>query len=101
MFDLILKFRLEGMHCSACSSRIEKVISNMPEVEKISVSLASKNVALSGVLPPTRSRLQKAWFLLARTAWLTTSCGKKTRPKVLLDFLLPNGGEAVSVMPNL
>lgn len=41
MFDLILKFRLEGMHCSACSSRIEKVISKMPEVEKISVSLAS------------------------------------------------------------
>ncbi len=45
MFDLILKFRLEGMHCSACSSRIEKVISKMPEVEKISVSLAS-NMAI-------------------------------------------------------
>lgn len=29
------------MHCSACSSRIEKVISKMPEVDKVSVSLAS------------------------------------------------------------
>lgn len=45
MLDLILKFRLEGMHCSACSSRIEKVISKMAEVEKLSVSLAS-NMAI-------------------------------------------------------
>ncbi len=41
MLELILKFRIEGMHCSACSSRIEKVISKMPEVDKVSVSLAS------------------------------------------------------------
>lgn len=45
MLDLMLKFRIEGMHCSACSSRIEKVISKMPEVEKVSVSLAS-NMAI-------------------------------------------------------
>ena len=74
MFDLILKFRLEGMHCSACSSRIEKVISKMPEVEKISVSLASKNVALSGVLPPTRSRSRKAWFSFRSLYEVRTSC---------------------------
>lgn len=41
MLDLILKFRIEGMHCSACSSRIEKVLSKMEETEKVSVSLAS------------------------------------------------------------
>lgn len=41
MLDLILKFRIEGMHCSACSSRIEKVLSKMAETEKVSVSLAS------------------------------------------------------------
>lgn len=45
MLDLILKFRIEGMHCSACSSRIEKVVSKMPEVDKVSVSLAS-NMAI-------------------------------------------------------
>ncbi len=37
----LLKFQIIGMHCSACSSRIENVISKMPEVEKVSVSLAS------------------------------------------------------------
>ena len=37
----LLKFQIVGMHCSACSSRIENVISKMPEVEKVSVSLAS------------------------------------------------------------
>lgn len=41
MLENILKFRLEGMHCSACSSRIERVVSKMPEVDRVSVSLAS------------------------------------------------------------
>lgn len=45
MLDLILKFRIDGMHCSACSSRIEKVVSKIPEVDKVSVSLAS-NMAI-------------------------------------------------------
>ena len=36
-----IKFELAitGMHCAACSSRIERVVSKMAEVEKVSVSL--------------------------------------------------------------
>lgn len=60
MFDSIIKFRLEGMHCSACSARIEKVISKMPEVEKVSVSLASGMAVIrlrENVSKEERSRL--------------------------------------------
>ena len=36
-----IKFELviTGMHCAACSSRIERVVGKLNEVEKISVSL--------------------------------------------------------------
>lgn len=51
MLENILKFRLEGMHCSACSSRIERVVSKMPEVDRVSVSLAS-NMAVVRLKEP-------------------------------------------------
>ncbi len=37
----MLRFNLGGMSCSACSSRIENVVSKIENVEKISVSLAA------------------------------------------------------------
>ena len=36
-----LRFDISGMHCAACSSRIERVVGNMEGVEKISVNLAA------------------------------------------------------------
>ncbi|MBB5144414.1 heavy metal translocating P-type ATPase [Desulfovibrio intestinalis] len=36
-----LKFDIGGMHCAACSSRIERVVGRMEGVEKISVNLAT------------------------------------------------------------
>ncbi|SFL42979.1 Cu+-exporting ATPase [Desulfomicrobium norvegicum] len=35
-----------GMHCAACSTRIEKVVGAMPGVERISVNLASEEMDL-------------------------------------------------------
>lgn len=35
-----------GMHCAACSTRIEKVVGGMPGVEKISVNLATEEMDL-------------------------------------------------------
>lgn len=37
-----LQFDIEGMHCAACSSRIERVLDRLPGVEKTSVNLATK-----------------------------------------------------------
>ena len=36
-----LEFAIGGMHCAACSSRIERVVGGLPEVQSISVSLAT------------------------------------------------------------
>ena len=36
-----LRFDIGGMHCAACSSRIERVVGRMEGVEKISVNLAA------------------------------------------------------------
>lgn len=37
----VLRFGIRGMHCAACSSRIERVVGAMEGVESIEVSLAS------------------------------------------------------------
>ena len=36
-----LRFDIGGMHCAACSSRIERVVGRMPEVDRVSVNLAT------------------------------------------------------------
>lgn len=36
-----LRFDIGGMHCAACSSRIERVVSQLPGVKSVSVNLAS------------------------------------------------------------
>ncbi len=41
-----LEFALGGMHCAACSSRIERVLGSMPEVAQVSVSLASNSAQI-------------------------------------------------------
>ncbi len=38
---------VKGMHCASCSSRIERVVSGMPGVEKVAVNLATENMDLS------------------------------------------------------
>ena len=37
----ILEFAVGGMHCASCSARIERVVGAMPDVENVSVSLAT------------------------------------------------------------
>ncbi|MBD5539453.1 MAG: heavy metal translocating P-type ATPase, partial [Desulfovibrio sp.] len=36
-----LRFDIGGMHCAACSSRIERVTGRLPDVERVSVNLAT------------------------------------------------------------
>jgi P-type Cu+ transporter len=38
---------VRGMHCAACSSRIERVVSGMPGVDKVSVNLATETMDLA------------------------------------------------------
>lgn len=41
-----MRIDVKGMHCAACSSRIERVLSGMPGVEKVSVNLATETMDL-------------------------------------------------------
>ena len=41
------QFPIQGMHCAACSSRIEKVIGGLPGVEGVAVNLATETMDLS------------------------------------------------------
>ncbi|MDL2316584.1 heavy metal translocating P-type ATPase [Desulfovibrio sp. OttesenSCG-928-A18] len=41
MKEQVLEFAVKGMHCAACSSRIERVLEAMPEVLTAGVSLAT------------------------------------------------------------
>ncbi|HER63176.1 MAG TPA: hypothetical protein ENO11_04275, partial [Desulfobacteraceae bacterium] len=41
------QFPIQGMHCAACSSRIEKVVGAMEGVEKVAVNLATETMDLS------------------------------------------------------
>lgn len=49
-----LEFAISGMHCAACSSRIERVVGEMPEVAGVGVSLATDTarVVLAGKASP-------------------------------------------------
>ncbi|MBU1419960.1 MAG: heavy metal translocating P-type ATPase [Proteobacteria bacterium] len=41
-----LKLNVNGMHCAACSSRIERVVGNMTGVDRASVNLAAETMEL-------------------------------------------------------
>lgn len=53
-----LEFNISGMHCAACSSRIERVVSRMPGVDKAEVSLASETAAVTLTPEAEASALQ-------------------------------------------
>lgn len=42
------KFNVSGMHCSACSSRLEKCINRVPGVESCNVNLLTNSMTVSG-----------------------------------------------------
>ena len=41
-----LKFKIEGMHCTGCSTRLQKVLNNLDGVEEAEVSLEEKQAMI-------------------------------------------------------
>ena len=41
-----LKFKIEGMHCAGCSTRLQKVLNNLDGVEEAEVSLEAKQAMI-------------------------------------------------------
>lgn len=46
------KFNVEGMHCAACSTRVEKAVSKVPGVDSCSVSLLTNSMGVEGDASP-------------------------------------------------
>lgn len=42
------QYRVTGMSCAACSSRVEKAVSNVPGVTSCSVSLLTNSMGVEG-----------------------------------------------------
>ena len=42
-----IKLKIEGMHCTGCSNRLEKVLNNVEGVEKATVSFAEKEATIT------------------------------------------------------
>lgn len=60
-----LQFDIGGMHCAACSSRIERVLNQLPGVEKASVNLATTRAK---VWPTPQAGTALANEIMARVA---------------------------------
>ena len=41
-----LKLKIEGMHCTGCSTRLQKVLNNLEGVEEAEVSLEAKQAII-------------------------------------------------------
>ena len=42
-----IKLKIEGMHCTGCSSRLEKVLNNTDRVESATVSFEKKQAIIT------------------------------------------------------
>ena len=42
-----IKLKIEGMHCTGCSNRLEKVLNNTDGVEKATVSFEEKQATIT------------------------------------------------------
>ena len=42
-----IKLKIEGMHCTGCSSRLEKVLNNIEGVEKAKVSIEEEEAVIT------------------------------------------------------
>lgn len=47
------KFKVEGMACSHCSSRVEAAIKALPGVEKVTVDLSAGTATVEGNVNPS------------------------------------------------
>ena len=44
----VQQFDIEGMHCTSCVTSIEESVNKLPEIEKVSVNLATNSLQTEG-----------------------------------------------------
>lgn len=58
---VVLRFGLKGMHCAACSSRIERIVGRMEGVDEATVSLASETGTVHFASDVDRQEAESVW----------------------------------------
>lgn len=66
MHPQTLSYAITGMHCAACSSRIEKVTGSLDAVEAATVSLATNTARITYRQPPTEADIAETRESIAR-----------------------------------
>ncbi|MDO5484482.1 MAG: heavy metal-associated domain-containing protein, partial [Desulfovibrionaceae bacterium] len=56
----LLRFDITGMHCAACSSRIERVVGKLDGVVRVSVNLATAKAAVWSQAGRSESEMRTA-----------------------------------------
>ena len=51
-----IKLKIEGMHCTGCSTRLERVLNNLEGVEEAKVSLEEKQATIK--LDETKTNIE-------------------------------------------
>ena len=70
-----LELAIEGMHCAACSSRVEKAIGNLPGVVEASVNLATERARLK--IDPDQIQVSEIQDAVAQAGYKATSIEKE------------------------
>ena len=70
-----LELAIEGMHCAACSSRVEKAIGNLPGVVEASVNLATERARLK--IDPDQIQVSEIQDAVAQAGYKATTIEKE------------------------
>ncbi len=95
-----LKFDVYGMTCSACSARVEKVVSALDGASDVSVSLLTNSMTLNVTPPLTADDISKAVSDAGYKAKLSTgSLRQKEKMNTTLKMLIRLIASAVLLIP--
>jgi len=70
-----IELAIEGMHCAACSSRVEKAICNLPGVTEASVNLATERARLQ--IDPDQIKVSEIQDAVAQAGYKATPVEKE------------------------
>ncbi|MEG2500855.1 MAG: cation transporter, partial [Oscillospiraceae bacterium] len=74
-----IKFNIQGMSCSACSTHIEKAIGSLQGVQSVYVSLLTNSMTVSFNAPQTTETLIDAVHKAGYSASVTSNANTKTQ----------------------
>ena len=79
---MTIKFNVKGMTCAACSARVEKVVAQIPDIDKVEVNLLAGSMT---VLTESDQVTEQIIRSVNRAGYEAYLQGEKTEKKVIRD----------------